>query len=161
MGKYSRKPLKHGVSTHPTFQPIYWAEVEIVDETCKQVHVINRDSSISGTDAAKKAVDAADAWIAAQNAAESQQLRDWQSINPDALLEAICRCSHDLQGNGASWECIAQQLEISFPKHVYALCEDLEMRGLVVRAARFIVLTEQGKEFCKSRKTAKSYEQPL
>jgi Mn-dependent DtxR family transcriptional regulator len=47
---------------------------------------------------------------------------------------------------------IAQRLGISFPNHVYALCEDLETMGLVVRATRFIVLTEQGKEFCKSKK---------
>ena len=73
MKKYSRKPLKHGVSTQPTFQPIYWAKVEIVDETGKQVHQINRDSPISEADAAKEAVNAANAWIAGQNADESQQ----------------------------------------------------------------------------------------
>lgn len=84
-------------------------------------------------------------------AGKSQQSNDWGSIGTEALLEAICSCSHDWQGNRASWECIAQRLGISFPKHVYTLCEDLEATGLIVRAARFIVLTEQGKEFCKSR----------
>lgn len=68
MGKsYWRRPLKHGVSTHPTFKPVYWAEVEIVDETGSVAHRINRDSSLSEADAAKEAVDAANAWIAAQS----------------------------------------------------------------------------------------------
>jgi Mn-dependent DtxR family transcriptional regulator len=78
-------------------------------------------------------------------------MQDWRRISKDAVLEAVCQCSHDAQGNTASWECIASKLAISFPKHVYSLCEELEEQGLVLRVARFIRLTEMGTAHCKAR----------
>jgi hypothetical protein len=69
-----RRRLTHGVSTHVTFGPIYWAKVEIVDaDTGRTVEVITRDSRDSGRDAAEQAVAAAIAWIAENNDGEQGQ----------------------------------------------------------------------------------------
>ncbi len=111
MPKDLRRSMTHGVSTHPVYSPIYWAKVEIVEaESPKHVvKTINVDSRISEYEAADRAITEADAWIAAYQDGDAMESQDWRNIDSEAVMEAVCQCSHDSGGNTASWECIASK----------------------------------------------------
>jgi hypothetical protein len=78
MTNYAKGKIRTGVSRHTRFDPVYWAEMDLVEAEAPKVIVktFKMDSDVSEMDAAEKVLQAFEAWMATPKGPSPEKQND-------------------------------------------------------------------------------------